>query len=308
LAADVLNISIWVAMIVGGVVLARRNVRLHRADRGRAATFGIFILLASLAARLLSATHSTDPRVEVTVQIIGGLAFAGFNGATAWLYYLAIEPYGRRFWPDALLAWTRLWSGRLRDPRVGRELLIGMAFSALSLVIVEIPKLFPAVLGGQLPQFPFGDAVWVVAGLPSLGAFWLDNVIGALQSALAIAVIFLTLRLFLRRRRVALTAGVVVLLLAMNNGQAITGTWVDSFNVAAFTTLVTVVIHRFGLLATAMLLFVDNVITGVPLTTDLSAWWSTPTLLTISLLISLVAFTYYAARAGEPLFGNVLAD
>jgi hypothetical protein len=48
------------------------------------------------------------------------------------VYYLGIESYVRRFWSDALLAWTRLWSGRLRDPRIGRELLIGLEFGALS--------------------------------------------------------------------------------------------------------------------------------------------------------------------------------
>jgi hypothetical protein len=94
----------------------------------------------------------------------------------------------------------------------------------------------------------------------------------------------------------------------MNAGQIISGTWVDRFNVVAFTMLLTFVIHRFGLLAAAMVLFVDNVVTDVPWTTDLSVWWATPTLLTAALLIGLVSFAYYAARAGEPLFGNVLAD
>ena len=28
-----------------------------------------------------------------------------------WSLYLALEPYGRRFWPDGLLGWTRLFSG-----------------------------------------------------------------------------------------------------------------------------------------------------------------------------------------------------
>ena len=60
------------------------------------------------------------------MQIVGALAFGAFNGGMMWIYYLAIEPYARRFWPDALLGWTRLLSGHIRDPRVGRELLIGL--------------------------------------------------------------------------------------------------------------------------------------------------------------------------------------
>jgi len=60
--------------------------------------------------------------------------------------------------------------------------------------------------------------------------------------------------------------------------------------------------------AAAALLFVDNVMSDVPLTTDLSAWWSTPTVLTVALVFGLVAFAYHAARGGEPLFGQVVTD
>ena len=184
-ATDAMSIAVGISLIGGGLLLARRNLRLNRADRGGAGRFGIVMTMASLAARLASATHSADPGVEFSFQIIGGLAFAGFTGGLAWVYYLAIEPYVRRFWPDALLAWTRLWSGRLRDPRVGRELLIGMAFGALSLVVVEVPKLLSIVLGWRLPRFPFGNALWVVTGVPSLMTLWLNHIIGALQSSLA---------------------------------------------------------------------------------------------------------------------------
>ena len=128
---------------------------------------------------------------------------------------------------------------------------------------------------------------------------WLNYVIGGLQSALAIAMIFLVLRLFVqqaprgaggRRRRSALRA---------EQRQILTGDWIGRFNVVAFTTLITVVIHRYGLVAAATLLFVDNVITDIPLTPDLGVWWSTPTVLTLSLVLGLVAFAYYAARAGS---------
>jgi hypothetical protein len=307
-AVDVLNIGVWIGMIAGGVLLARHNLRTNRADRRGAARFGVVILLTSLAARLASASHSSDPRVETELQIVAGLAFAGFTGGLLWVYYLAVEPYGRRFWPDALLAWTRLWSGRLRDPRVGREMLIGIACGGLAVVVVELPKLLLHARGWQIPQFPFGNALWVVEGTPSLVALWLNQISGGLQNAVFIALMFLVLRLLLLRPRVAMAVGVGVLLLVMNNGQIITGTGIDRFNATAFTVVITVVLHRFGLLATAMLVFVDNVVSHVPLTTDLSVWWSTPTILTVVMLVALVSFAYCAARAGEPLFGRVLAE
>jgi hypothetical protein len=171
--------------------------------------------------------------------------------------YLAIEPYGRPFWPDALRAWTGLWLGRLRDPRVGREMLIGTAFGGLSLLVVEVPKLLSGPLGWRMPQFPFGNALWVLE-TPSLVGFGLNQISAGLQSAVYVAMVFLVLR----RPRAAMAVGVGVLLLIINNGQVVSGTWMERFNAVAFTFLITVVIHRVGLLATATFLFVENVVEG----------------------------------------------
>ena len=306
-ATDALSIVLWVTFMLGAVLLARHNLRLNRADRRGAARFAIAMTLTSLGGRLLAAMHSANPSTEIG-QIFMALVFAVFTGGMTWVFYLATEPYARRFWPDALLAWSRLLSGRLRDPRVGRELLIGLSLGAAALVIVEVPKLLTLSFGWRLPQLPFGNALWVLVGVPTLLGHWLVTGIGALQSGLTIAMIFLVLRLLLKRPRLALGVGLAVLLLAMNNGSVISGTWIDRYNVIVFTLLISVAIHRFGLLAAATLLFVDNIITDVPLTTNLSAWWSTPTILSVGLMIGLAGFAYYAARAGQPLFGQVLQD
>jgi hypothetical protein len=94
----------------------------------------------------------------------------------------------------------------------------------------------------------------------------------------------------------------------MNNAQIVSGNWVARFNVVAFTAMITLVIHRYGLIAAAALLFVDNVVTDIPLTTDLSAWWAPATVLTVGMVLGLLAFAYRAARGGEPLFGQVVPD
>ena len=305
--AMAISIALYISLLVGGVALARRNLRLHRADTRGAGRFGIFMFAATLAQHLTRGTHSTDLGNEFGL-ISMGLTLASFTGGVCWVYYLAIEPYGRRFWPDALLGWTRLWSGRLRDPRVGRELLFGLAFGALSLIVVEAPKRLSLLAGWKLPEFPFGNSLWVVSGTPDVVSQWLTYLAAGLQNALYIAMIFLVLRLFIRKPRLAMVTGTVFLLVAMNNGQMLTGDWIQRFNVLAFTGLITVVIHRYGLIAAAALLFVDNIVADNPLTTDLGVWWSTPTVLTISLVLGLTAFAYYSARAGEPLFGNVIGD
>jgi hypothetical protein len=120
--------------------------------------------------------------------------------------------------------------------------------------------------------------------------------------------IFVVTRLVLKRSWLALGAGVVVLLLAANNGSAVSGTWTDTLNGSLLVALMTVAIYRSGLVAAATALFVWNIASSLPLTTNLSAWWSTPTTLSIGLLIGLACFAYCAARAGQPLFGTIIND
>jgi serine/threonine-protein kinase len=305
-ATDAGSMVLWIAMLVGGVLLARRNLRANRSDRRGAARFAIGMTAASIAVNLLKASHSAYAAIEAP-QIFGALSFGAFTGGMVWVYYLAIEPYARRFWPDALLGWTRLLSGRMRDPRVGRELLIGFACGAAG-VLIDLVKLVPMALEWRIPGLPLGNTLPYLDGVPSVVAQWFDVLTGAVTSALAIALIFLVLRLMLKRPRAALLVGFLVLLLVLNGGSVISGNWFDRFNNVSFTLLLTLVLHRFGLLATATTLFVDNIVTAVPITTNLSAWWSGPMIASLLMLISVACFAYFAARAGQPLFGQVLDD
>ena len=48
-----------------------------------------------------------------------------------WVLYLALEPYVRRYWPQAIISWTRVLGGRWRDPLVGRDVLYGVILGVL---------------------------------------------------------------------------------------------------------------------------------------------------------------------------------
>ena len=60
------------------------------------------------------------------------LGFALINATLIWLLYMAFEPYVRRFWPTLLIGWTRLLSGQVRDPLVGRDILVGAAAGTIA--------------------------------------------------------------------------------------------------------------------------------------------------------------------------------
>ena len=47
-----------------------------------------------------------------------------------------LEPYLRRVWPKAIVAWNRLLAGHFRDPLVGRDVLIGFALAGALTVLL----------------------------------------------------------------------------------------------------------------------------------------------------------------------------
>src|SRR5262249_27642466 len=77
-------------------------------------------------------------------------------GIASWLMYMAIEPHLRRVWPEVLIGWSRFVTGRFRDPRVGRDVLIGAC---------------AGVLIGWVPQVAVLTSRWVGLPGPMLGTF-----------------------------------------------------------------------------------------------------------------------------------------
>ena len=73
--------------------------------------------------------------------------------------------------------------------------------------------------------------------------------------------------------------------------------------VAATWTLV-----RFGLLTLIVALFVEATLTGSPITSDLSAWFSGAGLLALVVPVLLAAFGAHSALAGRALFGDWAAS
>ena len=57
------------------------------------------------------------------------------HALTIFVAYVAIEPYARRLWPRLLVGTMRLVSGRVGDPLVGREMLVG---STVGILLVAV--------------------------------------------------------------------------------------------------------------------------------------------------------------------------
>jgi hypothetical protein len=148
----------------------------------------------------------------------------------AWVLYLALEPFVRRYWPQALIGWTRVVAGRLRDPIVGGQILVGLAAG----LVVSFSRSMDAWLSGIPLNMPLIDVGRLIGT-------WFGAVSFPPAIALAFMLIFVLLRRLLRHPWVVAPAAVLVLGLLGFNGHILP---------ALISAIVmTTVALRFGLLA-----------------------------------------------------------
>jgi hypothetical protein len=305
--ALIVNVILAPLLIGGAALLARRNLRRGRGDRRGATKAGGIILLLGLVTWAFRAHHLADAGEELN-QFFQAMAGALFQAAIFWVFYLAVEPQVRKTWPHILITWSRLLGGSVRDPLVGRDLLIGTAAGLLLTVITLLHYYVPLVLG-QAPFQPMVRALDVLLGPHRLVAntgFYLINAIhNGTLGVLGLALF----RMLLRRTWPAFTASVLVFGFMAARGQFESGHPVIdyAFGVALCVVLLVVAL-RYGLVATVVAFFAHFMTTNLPMTLDPSALYFGQGLVVMALILTIAIFGFYLARAGDPLFGKVLAD
>ncbi len=184
---DLVSAIVFWTMLLGAALLARRNVRLGRADRrgtARLATVAGVLVLISV---LLEANHGGSASERLMVFLWACIDAAAWTGLIA-LLYLAIEPFVRRVWPQTIIAWRRLLEGRLRDPLVGRDILIGTVIAQGKIVGDLLPHLF-----GASPLPPAGGPLSYISGIRR----WAVQTAG-MSDVIFAACVFTTIMVLLR--------------------------------------------------------------------------------------------------------------
>ena len=291
------------SILAGAFVLARRNMLLGRGDRRGALRIAAFLVVVEMIAWLLQASHVPDLQNEMGL-VIRKLGGALFTGAVAWLAYLALEPFVRRRWPESMIAWTRVLAGRLRDPRVGRDMLIGAVVGVGFVIVEKVIHLIPGWLGWA-PEMPFGTDLDTL-----LGARW---VAGELFYALNPTVLFPLLWLFLLvllrvvlRREWLAAAAFVVLVVVMIGTLGANYPVLAAVHGLVVATVVYTTLVRFGLVATAMIVFFTAIDDWSPLTLDLSTWYADSTIAALLLVAAVAAYGFHVSLGGRKLLGDRL--
>lgn len=300
--------TLTLVLLVLGSVFARRNLRTGRADRRGALRLAVFVFIAACLF-LVFESHRFWSRDMCNVWM--PIAATGlFKAGLSWIWYLALEPHARRVCPTILTSWSRLVSSasvRIRDPRIGRAVLAGLIGGCAMVALWPIGFSLLAVMTGIRTSPWIGD--WsVVLGERYIMA---DVAYAAIQAAtrgLGLALALVVGQLLLRSRIAgALVAGAIVLQFTFafqTTTAETTAMAVLSFTTAAICVLVLI---RFGLLALAVSLFLVQAAYSSG-TTSWTAWHGQAGLTWLLIVGLLAAYSFWAATAGRPLFGDALAE
>jgi serine/threonine protein kinase len=285
------------ALMLAGAVLARRNVKLGRGDRQGAFTAATVVFAATMTSWLLG-RHVMPLGIDIQ-RMFASIGVALFDAATMWLTYLGLEPYVRRHAPDSLIGWTRLISGQWRNPRVGTDVMVGVAAGLAMTVLYAAHNILPVVVGRPEPM-PLTMDPNLLGGTREVLSYLLNRIATALQSAMLCVVGLVALALWLKRTWLAALAAVVVFTPVAVNGMFPAGTPILDLTVGAALIVVFVLtIVRFGLLATIAALTTHFVLIRAPLTLNLSSWRG-PTALWFLGTVALMGFgAVYIARYGK---------
>ena len=237
--------------------------------------------------------------------LIKVLAYPSFWAIQVWLLYMALEPYARRRWPHMLISWKRLLAGRLRDPLVGRDVLIGCVAGATVRVIYGLTVMAPSWFG---KPFLTPDTFVYGATLASLrdGAFRLFvNQYSAVLYALAFLFLLVLLRSLLRRSVACRRSSGAWCWPTRSTARTCpsSGPWAASRRSCSCSRS-----RRGGLLGAAVAMFVSFALIEAPLTLDLSAWYASRALPGALAVAGLAVYGFVTSLAGKPLLGQSLLE
>jgi serine/threonine-protein kinase len=291
-------------------VLAVRNFRRGRGDVRGALRLGLWIMAVPEVAWLIGGHHTAAPDQIVTQQI-AVLGVGGWGALLFGLSYLAMEPAMRQRWPWRITAWNRLLAGRFRDPMVGRDLLIGLALGTADLLLGRVAWL-STEWAGHPPPPPItgsGPDALRIPGPPTPLYFLLDCLV--IPVILPVFILLLSFLFLLVLRREWLAWGATFVLFAVIFAAPFAGRLVGLSSVGIALALfwtglaqgaALFALARFGLLAFAGTLLCDLILSGVPLTTDLSAWYAWQGVLGALVVIGLAGYGFVTATRGQRLF------
>ncbi len=216
IAAQVIVFTLLTAILIGIVVLSWHNFRMGRGDFRGSVRVMVFFLVVHFFGGLFLADHV--PELWSEMQILAWVIRQSvFLAVLSGLMYSALEPQLRRLWPELLISWSRLVSGGLSDPMVGRDILMGALLGVATYSVVILQMYLPVWFADR-PLLPTTHSFRWDGFLHGFAdsISWLTT---SLEQALFF-VFILFIALFISRRKWIATAAIMLLYGALGIANA----------------------------------------------------------------------------------------
>jgi Protein kinase domain len=299
-AAGIIGIVVFLVMVSAASWFAFRNYIRGRGDRKGAFRLAGAVFLVEMTACFCRAHFVAT--LDLILLLVLAVSTGLFVSASLWMLYLALEPYVRRNWPQTIISWTRILSGRFRDPLVGRDLLSGVILGMAWVLIFELGYLTD-IRGGAQPQL--GSTDYLLGIRESLG-LGLSTLVTSIVGTLTFFFMLVLLRVLVRNRWLAALLFVAILsvprILASEHVLADTIVWVSIYAIAA------VAVVRFGLIVLAIGSLMANILLNLPYSLDFSNWYAAHCFFLLLAFVAIGAWGFYTSLGGKTLWKDELFD
>ena len=297
-AVAITVLVIGALLLVAAVMLARHNTRRGRGDRRGALRLAAFTACVYMLIWVFGGSHVAS--FGELVLFFAASSCALLLAGAVWILYMAIEPIARRRWPHSMIAWNRLLAGGVRDPLVGRDVLVGLAFGTAVALVASLHQLVFQRFG-SMPSVTVQPLS--LLGVTGAVAEFLALIPNCVLLALLWFVLIFILRTVLRRDWLA-AAALVLIYMALKWLATPASPALAALFAAVQTALLVFVMLRFGLVALIASLFVFVLLQMFPITADFSVWYAGASLFALLSVAAMAAFALHASLAGRPLFGD----
>ena len=291
---QVMGLALLLSVLLGAVYLARRNYRQGRGDRDGALRLAFIIFVLEMLLWLCRGHFTAD--MGTFGLFILAISTGLFVSAVAWTLYLALEPWVRRRWPQAIISWSRLLTGQFRDPLVGRDILFGVMLGVLWIVVFSV-RYAISLHRGAPPGI--GNISYLAGNRSALG-IWLRQIPGSIIGTLEFFFLLLSLKVVLRKDWLAAIAFVGIFVTIQSASSSDLALDLPAFVVVYG--IAVLIVYRFGLLPLACAIFTINMMGNVPMSSDLSAWFMPASILAVLSVVAMASWGFYHSLGGEPLW------
>jgi len=299
-ASQITFVIVSAILILASAFFAWRNFRRGKVDAQGTARLATLVFLLNMALWLCRA-HFVPSIGSIGLFILavsGALFISGFLS----VLYLAIEPFVRRHWPHAIISWTRLLTGKIRDPLVGRDVMIGVLLGVAWAFALGLTLMVKQRLGGA-PTFGSSD---FMMGARSILGIWLWHLSTSIMAMLGFFFTLFVFRVIFRNPWLAACAFVAFWsgLKLLNSHHFAIDVTTQIFIYA----LAAIIVVRYGFLSLAVGILVADLLLNVPISTHVSSWYFGATLFVLVSVLALSAYGFYVALAGQKLWKESLLD